>query len=134
MKLPEHKEVMSLVKMPLDEKIVPLVQALNKFNGILTCESCECRAEDNQAFVQFCHYPRVVDGDYMPLFLFAIDLNDRLRKMFDSSIFYTIRLGWFYGGEEMSSEITVPPKDIIEFSRGLVKISRSYNRDNPVHQ
>ena len=40
-----HTQILAWTKTPLDKGIVPLVEALNRIEGVVSVESCECDYE-----------------------------------------------------------------------------------------
>lgn len=116
----KHEQVFVPVKTPLDKNIVPLVQALNRFENILTFNSCECRSPDNVAQVDFTYHGAGV----MKLFRFVERLNQKLSAKVNSHIFYCLKIQWHYGGTNGAAEITVPADQIKALSTALIAISK----------
>lgn len=100
-----HAEVPVKVTAWIDEKVVPLVLALNEFDDVMTLDSCQADATGS-AYVMFCSRkePQVACA-------FAIALAAVLAER-GADLDYTFRAEWHSGTGEPLLKLSCPPEAI----------------------
>jgi hypothetical protein len=102
-----HKEVLVKVNAYVDEGIAPLVEALNKIDGVITLESCQGDSE-NEAEVDF-YYGQFARTSPSMLAVFA----DRVARALNKGGSYRSRIAleWL-DGNVPHILLTLPTEDI----------------------
>ncbi len=122
---PLHKTTTVKVNAQVDVLIVPLVEALNRFPGVLTLWSCQGEPntgnEADWAYVSFT----VGEGTWQEIGAFLQRLSVELRKnakLCDGNVFW-LKMEWYLGGETPSASVRLPQQCIVPLSDALNKIA-----------
>ena len=113
-----HQEIHLQVNAWVDEGIAPLVAALNRFERIVTVDSCQ-GDESQPAYVYFKEHP-----DSSGLALFVQDLAEILRDC-DLRCDYTLRVEWLGEDLEPMAQILALPSSIQLLADALTKAVNS---------
>jgi hypothetical protein len=109
-----HEQVLVKVNAPVDRGVAPLVEALNRFPGVVSVESCEGDGE-REAYVSF-HY----GDDWKQLADFVGRLSASLGK--DESAadrWFTLSVEWYAGGTDPLGYLRVPRPHITAIAEAI---------------
>lgn len=110
-----HSEIPIKVTAWVDEGIVPLVAALNEFDGVITVDSCEAD-ERGEAYVYF-----KVRGEPDATVLFAARLAHALAGNGIVSE-YCLRVEWIDGSDEPMAQIVTAPALVKTLADVLISV------------
>lgn len=116
-----HKEVMIKINSLIDKNIVPLVQALNDFNCIITLDSCQ-GGDDRPAYIYF-----VFRGEQRKEAMFFFWLASALRQKAEQD--YELNLSWIFKNENALAKLVTQPEYIDSLSKSLKKIAKAYRKN-----
>ena len=99
-----HSQIMIQVNAAVDVGISPLVQSLNKINGLMTVDSCQGTA-DSWAYVYF-----TCQGDSAQLLMLVKNLAESLSaQLVICTDDYRVCVEWMAGGERPLAKLLVQP-------------------------
>jgi hypothetical protein len=119
----QHGQVVVKVNAQVDERVAPLVSALNEFDGVLTVDSCQGDA-GSMAYVYFTR-----SGTSRDLLLFvdelAASLNARLAARQNE---YEIRAEWAAGTEKPLAVLITRPEYIDVLADALSGAAKTHKK------
>lgn len=121
-----HKQVWAKANVPVDEHIVPLIEALSCFRGLRTEESCQGGEDGRPASVWFvCG----VDGDEEETARLASWLGTKLRELSLDYGSYDLTLRWSRSAYWLQARLDVDsqPGTMQLISAALRELAEEWN-------
>jgi len=115
-----HKQVIVKLNIPVDEKIAPLVLALNDFPNLLSGTSCQedKNGDSNVAF-------DIEGASSVDLLLFLEKLSAEIGKL-NGDLHVSLTLEWFAGGESPLAWVKIPPNQSDLLATVLQSIAKNW--------
>ena len=123
----QHTEIPIKVNGWVDEKIAPLVLALNKFDCVLTTDSCQGN-KDKPAYVFFKY---IGSPESEPIFFYH--LGELLNRFATPKCDYEYKLQWYSGNTEPMAELLVLPEQIKVLADAVNSTTNSLHKSESVY-
>jgi hypothetical protein len=119
----EHTQVVVKVNAEVDERVAPLVSALNEFDGVITLDSCQGDA----CQMAYVYFTRTGTANGLLSFVneLAGSLNARLSARQNE---YELVLEWTAGTEKPLAVLRTRPDYLSELANALSDAARAHKK------
>jgi len=118
-----HIEIPVKVNAWIDKDIAPLVLALNRFDGVITVDSCQ--GKNGHGYVYFTHH-----GNPEDLASFIQRLSASIGKKIPSGGDFSFRLEWLAGSERPMAQLVVKGSLVEPLANTITEIAASSGHTN----